>query len=67
MFWVELKRICIICEMADRVNRIKRFVEYEARACSMDFGCVTAKYVYRVWGGSVALDEVAQELSKLRK
>ena len=32
----------------------------------MDFGCVTAVYVYRMWGGQVALDEIAAGLKKIQ-
>lgn len=34
------------------INRLKSFIESEARSCSMDFGCVTPLYVYRMWGGA---------------
>ena len=27
------------------VDRLKEFMENEARSCSMDFGCVTPEYV----------------------
>ena len=37
---------------------LKSFIESEARSCSMDFGCVTPLYVYRMWGGAVALEEI---------
>ena len=30
---------------------LTQFIENEARSCSMDFGCVTPQYVYRMWGG----------------
>lgn len=33
------------------LSRLKQFVEDEARSCSMDFGCVTPLYVYRMCGG----------------
>lgn len=32
----------------------------------MDFGCVTPLYVYRLWGGTVAKDEIAAGLKELR-
>lgn len=48
-------------------ERLKEFVEKEARSCSMDFGCVTPEYVFRSWGGSVAIDEIATGLAELRK
>lgn len=40
------------------VSRLKEFMVNEARSCSMDFGCVTAEYVYRSWGGVVALEDI---------
>lgn len=42
----------------DMTERLKEFMENEARSCSMDFGCVTPEYVYRMWGGSVPLDDI---------
>ena len=50
----------------DIVDRIREFLEQEARSCSMDFGCVTPVYVFRSWGGSVAIDEIATGLTELR-
>lgn len=51
----------------DVVERLKAFVENEALSCSMDFGCITPEYVYRMWGGSVSLEEIAMGLAELRK
>lgn len=48
------------------VERLKQFMEYEARSCSMDFGCVTPEYVYRCWGGSVAIQEIANAMDEMR-
>lgn len=46
--------------MADSViDRLKEFVENEARSCSMVFGCITPEYVYRMWGGSVPMEEIS--------
>ena len=39
-------------------SRLTEFMENEARSCSMDFGCVTPEYVYRMWGESVAIEEI---------
>ena len=47
------------------VNRLQEFLDNEARSCSMDFGCVTPKYVFRMWGGTVALEEI--EAGKKKK
>lgn len=51
----------------DLVNQLKEFLENEAHSYSMDFGCVTPEYVFRFWGGSVAIDEIATVLTELRK
>ena len=44
------------------VERLNEFMNNEARSCSMDFGCVTPEYVYRMWGGQVLLNEIEQAL-----
>ena len=51
----------------DLIVRLREFYENEARSCSMDFGCVTPLYVYRMWGGNVAIDEIAMGIAELRK
>ena len=51
----------------DVVSRLKEYMEYEARSCSMDPGCITPEYVYRMWGGSVALEDIEASLEELRK
>ena len=49
------------------IARIHEFMENEARSCSMDFGCITPEYVNRMWGGSVALEDIEAGLEELRK
>ena len=51
--------------MTDIAIKLREFMEYEARSCSMNFGCVTPEYVYRMWGGSVAIEEIAEALVTL--
>lgn len=53
--------------MNEIVLRLQEFMESEARSCSMDFGCVTPLYVYRMWGGSVSLEEIESAMSEVRK
>jgi len=48
-------------------RRIRDFLESEARSCSMDFGCVTPLYVYRMWGGNVPLEDVVTTLEEIKK
>lgn len=47
------------------VQRLKEFMENEARSCSMDFGCVTPEYVYRMWGGQMPLNEIEQAMNNI--
>ena len=44
------------------VERLREFMESEARSCSMDFGCITPEYVFRSWGGQVPLNEIEAAL-----
>ncbi len=46
--------------------RISEFIENEARSCSMDFGCITPEYVYRAWGGSVVIEDIAAAMKDVR-
>ena len=46
-------------------SKLKEFMENEARSCSMDFGCVTPIYVYRMWGGAVAIEDIATTVEKV--
>lgn len=48
-------------------HRLEQFIESEMRSCSMDFGCITPLYVYRMWGGVVALDVIERCLFELHK
>jgi len=49
------------------MSRLREFMEQEARLCSMDFGCVTPLYAYRIFGGQYPYEEVATGLKELRK
>ena len=49
------------------VGRLRRFMEEEARSCSMDPGCITPEYVFRMWGGSVPLEEIEVAMKLIRK
>lgn len=48
------------------VEELQLFIENEARSCSMDFGCITPLYVYRMWGGRVPLDEIEAAMADVR-
>ena len=49
------------------IERLKEFMDNEARSCYMDFGCVTPMYVYRMWGGSASLEEIERAMSDVRR
>ena len=53
--------------MKDINIRLKEFMENEARSCSMDFGCITPEYVYRMWGGTVPLNEIEEAMQFMVK
>jgi len=53
--------------MENLKERLKELMENEARSCSMDYGCITPLYVYRMWGGAVPIEEIATGLAELRK
>lgn len=40
-------------------------MEDEARSCSMDFRCMTPQNVYRMWGGTVKLEEIEEGLKQI--
>ena len=44
-------------------HRLREFIENETRSCSMDFGCITPLYVYRMLGGSVSIEKIEQVMS----
>lgn len=50
----------------DVVERLRQFMENEARSCSMDFGGITPLYVYRMWNGDVSLDEIERAMTEIK-
>ena len=49
------------------ITKLESFIESEMRSCSMDIGGITPLYVYRMWGGSVAIEEIAQAMKDARR
>ena len=47
-------------------RRLREFLEEEARSGSMDFGCITPLYVYRMWGATVPMEDIENGLMELR-
>lgn len=44
------------------LSRLREFIECEGKSCSMDPGCITPLYVYRMWGGQVAIEEIEEAM-----
>ena len=53
--------------MNDIKERVRTFMENEARSCSMDFGCVDVKYVQRMLGGMYSIEEIEAALKTVKK
>ena len=51
----------------DIIERLRCFIENEMRSCSMDYGGITPLYVYRMWGGTVAIEDIATAMDALRQ
>lgn len=48
------------------VNRLQEFLDNETRSCSMDFGGITPLYVYRMWNGNVALEDIEEAMAIIK-
>ena len=53
-------------EHMDVIEDLKEFIENETRSCSMDFGGITPLYVYRMWNGSVALEDIEEAMAEIK-
>lgn len=51
---------------SDLVSRLRDFIENEARSCSMDPGCITPLYVYRMWDGTVPIQDIENAFDILK-
>ena len=51
----------------DVIECLKLFVENETRSCSMDFGAISPEYVFRMWGGTVSIEDIKEEFKELHK
>ena len=49
------------------VDRLRELIDDEARSCSMDFGCITPKYVHRLLGGTVPMEDIISGFKELQK
>jgi hypothetical protein len=51
----------------DIISSLKELLENEARSGSMDFGCVTPLYAYRMFGAQYSMDDIENGLAELHK
>ena len=49
------------------IEKLRAFMESEARSCSMDYGCITPEYVFRMWGGTVPLEKIEEAMKQVAK
>ncbi len=49
------------------IDKVRQFVENETKSCSMDFGCITPEYIYKMLGGVFSLEEIMKGLKELQK
>lgn len=48
------------------VERLREFMEKEGKSCSFDPELITPEYVYRMWGGAVAIEDIATAMEEVR-
>lgn len=48
-------------------EKLHSFIESEGKSCSFDPELITPEYVYRMWGGTVAIDEIATAMVEVRR
>ena len=51
----------------DLEERLKEFIESEGKSCSFDPKLITPEYVYRMWGGAVAIEDIATAMEEVRR
>ena len=49
--------------MEDVLSRLREFIENEVRSGSMDFGCITPLYIYRI---AIPMEDIENGLMELR-
>ena len=63
---VDGERFTIMSEGA-LIDRLNEFMECEGRSCSFDPELITPEYVYRMWGGAVAIEDIATAMEEVRR
>lgn len=47
-------------------ERLQSFIESDGKSCFFGPELITAKYVYRMWGGAVAIEDIATAMEEVR-
>ena len=63
---VDFERDSAVSEQAQLLSLLTQFMENEARSGSMDFGCITPLYVYRMFGGQYSMEDVENGLREIK-
>ena len=48
-------------------ERLQSFMECEGKSCSFNLELITPEYVYRMWGGAVAIEDIATAMEDVRR
>ncbi|HCK24427.1 MAG TPA: hypothetical protein DHW31_06510 [Bacteroides graminisolvens] len=48
-------------------ERLQSFIESEGKSCFFDPELITPEYVYRMWGGAVAIEDIATAMEEVKK
>ena len=63
---VDFERDSAVSEQAQVLSLLTQFMENDARSGSMDFGCITPLYVYRMFGGQYSMEDVENGLREIK-
>ena len=64
--WISKGKCFDIMEREELLYQLKRFLDDEAKACSMDYGCITSEYVSRMWGGRIYLEDIEVAMKEVK-
>lgn len=65
--WDDIMMSEVRSMMEDIITRLQSLIKSEGKSCSFDPELITPEYVYRMWGGSVAIDEIATAMEEVKK
>ena len=51
---------------SELTERLQLFIESEGKSCSFDPELITPEYVYKMWGGAVAIKDIATAMETLQ-